>query len=441
MTITTQEYYKSAENQILEKISTIFGRDISLEMNPELKTLLEAISIMMYNAQRELLFLQQEFIENPLTYKTLARVEKLPAGLAKGKITFNATIIGISINETNTLQGVNNTLYDPLDTYESTSISIPIANISSDGLGTITVETSEDIISIATGNTVNLINVSDGDFNANNVVATVLNIRTLTYPKSIPAKTSGGGNIESTTLTVEAESQTFGEIGNLSNGKAVNILSPLQGLSTTGYVNFTNITGGTNEETDEALSGRITVKLSQDITTNNDANMRNKALEFPGTTRAWVETSQITANINIWHMRDGSIPPFPETQDNTNLLNHLIDTGAISAGILYSNIIVQSPAELQYNIQFTVIYSELNNQEYKNLIKDSLDKLFEVLDLNQRATTANIKSVITTQTIGFYPEILNTDLLLDNLIDGLVITYNTSVTGVVMSKLGTITYP
>jgi hypothetical protein len=441
MTITAQNYYKSGENQILEKISTIFGRDISLEMNPELKTLLEAISIMMYNAQRELLFLQQEFIENPLTYKTLARVEKLPAGLAKGKITFNATIIGIAINETNTLQGVNNILYDPLDTYESISISIPIANISSDGLGIITVETSEDIISIATGNTVNIINVSDGDFNANNVVATVLNIRTLTYPKSIPAKTSGGGNIESITLTVEAESQTFGEIGNLSNGKAVNILSPLQGLSTTGYVNFTNITGGINEETDETLSGRIAVKLSQDITTNNDANMRNKALEFPGTTRAWVETSQITANINIWHMRDGSIPPFPETQDNTNLLNHLIDTGAISAGILYSNIIVQAPAELQYNIQFTVIYSELNNQEYKNLIKYSLDKLFEVLDLNQRATTANIKSVITTQTIGFYPEILNTDLLLDNLIDGLVITHNTSVTGVVISKLGTITYP
>ena len=324
MTITTQNYYKSGENQILEKISTIFGRDISLEMNPELKILLEAISVMMYNSQRELLFLQQEFIENPLTYKTLARVEKLPAGLARGKISFNANTIGLTINETNILQGVNNVLYTPLDTYESSLMSLQINSISSDGLGIITVITSEDITSIASGNIVNIINVADNDFDISDVVVTIANLRTLTYSKNIIAKTSSGGNIEAIILTAEVESQTFGNIGNLSNGNILNILAPLQDLSSTGYVHFTNITGGIDEETDESMSRRIAIKLSQDITTNNDANMRNKVLEFPGTTRAWVETSQITANINIWHMRDGNIPPFPETQDNTNLLNYLI---------------------------------------------------------------------------------------------------------------------
>ena len=140
-------------------------------------------------------------------------------------------------------------------------------------------------------------------------------------------------------------------------------------------------------------------------------------------------------------MRDGSTPPFPETQDNINLLNHLIGTGSISAGLLYSNIVVQAPIELKYHIQYTVIYSQLNNEDYKTLIVESLEKIFNTLDLNQRATTANIKSVITSQTIGFYPAILNEDLLLDNLIDGIIVTYDTAITGVIISTLGTITYP
>jgi len=70
-----------------------------------------------------------------------------------------------------------------------------------------------------------------------------------------------------------------------------------------------------------------------------------------------------------------------------------------------------------------------------------VEKIFNTLDLNQRATTANIKSVITSQTIGFYPAILNEDLLLDNLIDGIIVTYDTAIAGVIISTLGTITYP
>jgi len=440
MSLTTQHYYRAGENKLIEGIKQEFGRELSLETNPEIRVILEVISMLLYISQREELFLQQQFIENPLTYKTLAGVEKLPAGIAKGKITFNATVVGISIDETKTLQGVNNILYNPLDIYKSVAISITILNIASDGIGTVTVETAEDIISVATGNTVNIVNVNDSDFNINNVVVTVTSLRTLTYSKSISAKTSTGGSIESITLTAEVESQTFGEVGNLNKGQGVNILAPLQDLSTTGYVNFTNITGGIDEESDEAVSGRISIKLSEDITTNNDANMRNKALEYPGTTRAWVETSQVTANTNVWHMRDNSIPPFPTTQDNTNLLNHLISVGAVNTGILYSNIIVQAPTKLEYTIEFTVMYSQINNEEYKTLIKDSLDRLFGALDLNQRATTSNIKSVITSQTIGFYPEILNTNSLLDDLINGIIITHDTSITGVVISTLGTITY-
>jgi uncharacterized phage protein gp47/JayE len=441
MAITPQQYYKIGENKLIEQIQQRFGRKISLEDNPELRTTLEAISVLLYNSQREIKYLQQQFIEDPLTYQTLTRTTKLPASLAKGKITFNATIVGVTIDETNTLQGANNIFYDPLDTYESIAISIPILNITSDGLGTITVETSVDLNLIATGNIANIVNVDDSDFDANDVIINITGLRTLTYSKSISAKTSTGGNIESITLTIEVESQTFGEIGNLSNGKIVNILSPLANLSVNGYVNFTNITGGTDEESDEAFGSRILIKLSQDITTNNDANMRNKALECPGTTRAWVETSQLTSIINVWHMRDGSTPPFPTEQDNDNLKNHLINTGAISAGIRYDNVIVQAPTDLSYNIEFTILYNELNNDQYKNTISQSLQKLFDTLDLNQKGSISSIKSTITTETITFYPEISQTSTLLDNLIDGIIITYDTTITGVIIATLGTITYP
>lgn len=441
MTITPQQYYKIGENKLIEQVQQRFGRELSLEDNPELRTTLEAISVLLYNSQKETRYLQQQFIEDPLTYQILTRTTKLPAGLAKGKVTFNATVVGVSINETNTLQGVNNIFYNPLDTYESVSISIPILNIESDGLGVITVETSVDLNSIATGNTANIVGVNDSDFDTNDTIINITGLRTLTYSKSISAKTSTGGNIQSITLTAEVESQTFGEIGNLSNGKITNILSPLVNLSVNGYVNFTNITGGVDEETDEAFGSRILVKLSQDITTNNDANMRNKALEYPGTTRAWVKTSQLTSIINVWHMRDNSTPRFPTIQDNDNLKNHLINTGAISAGINYNNVIVQAPTGLSYNIEFTILYNDLDNDEYKDRISQSLQKLFDTLDLNQKATIASIKSTITTETIAFYPEILQTNALLDNLIDGINVTYNTSITGLVISTLGVITYP
>lgn len=439
--ITTQEYYKAGENFFLKEIDKIFGRSISLETNPEIKIILECVSMMLYNAQREMLFLQQEFIENPLTYKKLVAVEKLQASLANGKVSFNANTAGVLINETNVLQGVNNVLYTPLDVYESKLVSMQIDSISSDGIGTITVTTLEDIVSIASGNMISIVNVTDSDFNINNTVATIVNLRTLKYSKNISLKTSNGGNIEAITLTAEVESQTFGNVGNLTNGSIVNILAPLQNLSSTGYVNFTNITGGADEESDESLSSRISIKLSEDITTSNDANMRNKALEFPGTTRAWVKTSEVTKNTNVFHMRDNSIPPFPTIQDDTNLLNHLINVGAIPVGIFESNIIVKAPTELKYNIQYAIIYNELNNEEYKSLINENLQKLFNNFDLNQRATISNIKSIITTQTINFYPAILNQDLLLDNLIDGISILYDNTITGTIISTLGTITYP
>ncbi len=229
--ITTQAYYKAGENLFLKEIDKIFGRSISLETNPEIKIILECVSMMLYNAQREMLFLQQEFIENPLTYKKLVAVEKLQASLANGKVSFNANTTGVLINETNVLQGVNNVLYTPLDVYESKLVSMQIDSISSDGIGTITVTTLEDIVSIASGNMINIVNVTDSDFNINNTVATIVNLRTLKYSKNISLKTSNGGNIEAITLTAEVESQTFGNVGNLTNiylfGVKVEVVKPV----------------------------------------------------------------------------------------------------------------------------------------------------------------------------------------------------------------------
>lgn len=441
-----KEIYQLGENKAIQSFAKRLGVDFSFENNPEIREIFVGYSAGLYNATKEVLHTLQEFITNPENMQTIAGITPLPASLAKGRITFNATAIGISMGAVNNLQGVNNQLYTILDTFTSQNVTLPIVNISSNGLGTVTVEVGLDITTIATGNKINISGVSDTDFNTTNVIANITSLRTLTYSKSIPLKSSSGGNVTALTLTVQAIAQEYGEIGNLSGGKVVNNLNPITNVSSVGYVNFTNITGGVSAETRTATNNRISAKLKNPTTTNNDANMKNIALTFPGTTRAWVNTIFISGTqifTYIYHMRDNSVPAFPTAQDNENLREFLLDNGQPNAGIpsgrspeQYS---VLAPTNLEYDISFGLMFAELDNDKYKDTIKSSILKAFEQLELGDRMSLSIVKSVITNQTKQYYPDILYTDL--DALINAVGITYDTGNTEAgVISTLGNIIY-
>jgi uncharacterized phage protein gp47/JayE len=254
----------------------------------------------------------------------------------------------------------------------------------------------------------------------------------------LPASTSNGGIITAIVLPIIVQSQDFGKKTEIINGEDIYLINI--NTQDKAYVNFTNIIGGVDAETETDADIRTKAELSKPQLTMNDAAMETSARTFPGTSDVFVKTSPVDGTINVYHMRrDNNIPLFPTPQDNENLRNYLIEN-ALPSGLRPSVLFVQAPTQALYDIFFSFLPSQLKNQAFVNIIEASLTSEFANYTLNdglgQTVPTARIESVVTNSISKNYSGI---NPSLDAIINGLIVT-TPSPNPTNLPTLGSITY-
>lgn len=113
------------------------------------------------------------------------------------------------------------------------------------------------------------------------------------------------GTISGGTATVAITASTEGAIGNLDAGETLTLVSPISGIDSQGTVAAGGLTGGTDEETDEALRARLLLRLQDPPHGGSAADYEIWALEVSGVTRAWVFEEWLGAGtVGVFFVRD-----------------------------------------------------------------------------------------------------------------------------------------
>lgn len=434
--INPQKFYDTLVSQHEQEMKLKYPL-YSIKQDPVLDSIFKAQAM----ARAQFLYIAHTEIEaknkDMRNYTTIAGTKQLPASKSTGRATFQATAAGIALPQTTLIKGQNGELYNLQDQYISKVVTYTILSVASDGSGKITLTTNEDILELATNIRCNIAGVSDSTFNQSNATITVTGLRTIEYSKQIPTSNSTGGTISATVLPIVVQSQNFGSQTEILNGADVYLLNI--NTQDKAYVNFTNIIGGVDAESEEELLLRTKEVLGNPLLPMNDANMEVIARTFPATRDVYIKTSEANGVINVYHMCGSNTPQFPTTQDNENLRNYLLEK-ALPSGLKPSLLIVQGPTQASYNLHFNFLPSALKNQEFINTITTSLYALFQTYTLQdglgQSVPISSIEANITNAILKNYS---NINPVLDAIITGLNVAVPPTLP-TNLPTLGTVTY-
>lgn len=127
-----------------------------------------------------------------------------------------------------------------------------------------------------------------------------------------PADEGAGASADYTTASVPVESNDFGAFTNLDSGTQLRLQSPIVGVDDTLTVDFDEVGGGTDQETDTQLRARMLDRIQNPVAHFNASDITEKAKEVAGVTRVFVqEITPSVGQVTVYFMRDNDINPIP----------------------------------------------------------------------------------------------------------------------------------
>ena len=169
---------------------------------------------------------------------------------------------------------------------------------------------------VAAGGTIPFVGTNGADIPANTLLHSRYGYEYATGPDTI---ISGAGANVSVVCTVT------GAAGNLAEGEVLTVVSPLPGVQSS--VTLVNpITGGVDQETNEALQVRYFARVRNPIQGGSETDYVEWALGFPGVTRAWCIPCRMGAGTVLvaFMMDDIYGDGIPLTANATALYDYLL---------------------------------------------------------------------------------------------------------------------
>jgi uncharacterized phage protein gp47/JayE len=262
-----------------------------------------------------------EFLERWGSYKSITRNA---ASQAQGFITIsgiNGTFVGLGT----TFSSDEGVQYSTLSNVTVTSQSINVTSIIRVG-NIATVTTPSDHL-LASGIEVTIAGANETDYNGTYPI-TVISSTEFTYTISTTPSTPATGTITAgfTTASVEVQSLTTGSNTNQGSGIALVVDTPIAGLNDTGYVQFGQLGGGTEIESDENLRVRILEAYQNPISFFNTAQITAQAKLVPGVTRVFVKpTAPDVGQVTIYFTRDNDTNIIPSLSEVTAVKNKILE--------------------------------------------------------------------------------------------------------------------
>jgi len=303
-----------------------------------------------------------------------ARLKNLtlnPATQAEGYITCTGTA-GTAIPAGTTWQTTDGITLESQNLIDVSNQTLSVLSLTRSGATAIVTTASNH--NLATGVSVIIAGAVETDYNGTFQIV-VTGLDTFTYTLTATPTTPATGTIFAsfTTASVLVKSQDFGQQANVSAGASVTIGTPIAGLASEAVVQYGEISGGADIETDAELQERLTEKWQNPGTPFAASNIEAKAKEVSGVTRVWVvEATPEAGKVTIYFTRDNDDSPIPSAGEVAEVKEKILTIKPAHTPDAY--VIVNAPTALAINFTFTTLNP--NTDEMKLAITEALEQFF-----------------------------------------------------------------
>lgn len=329
-------------------------------------------------------------------------VTRNPATVASGFVTFTGTVSG-SIPLATVLSRSDGLLYE---TKASALIASQVFSVSSlTRSGTTATATTATDHRVAIGMQVTMAGADQTEYNGTFTVTSVSSDTSFSYTVSGSPVTPATGTITMSFdgVSVEVESQDSGQDVNIVAGGVLTLSTPIVNVDNTVYVQFSEVSGGTDEESDEDFRARIIFKIQNPAPPNSETDIENRAKEVSGVTRVWVfSATPASGQITTYFVRDDDDNIIPSSGEVDAVKDKLLERKP--AHMSNADFIVSAPTPVSINITFSSLSP--NTTEMRNAINANLDDFFRSdNDVSVDITLLDIENTIynTIDDLGNRP--------------------------------------
>lgn len=371
-----------------------------------------------------------EFLERWAQYEGLARFS---ATASDGYITVTGTVATVipALTEWRT---ADNLIFSSIAVGSVSNISASVSSLTRSGY-TVTATTST-AHEMATGIEVTISNADFADYNGTFEI-TVLSQTTFQYTITTTPTTPD----TSLTITadfdgasIEVEANEPGVDGNLESGAELQITTPIVGLDDAAFVQYLGLTGGGDEETDDALRERVLYSRANPVANFNESAIILQAMTVAGVTRVWVNRiTPYVGAVTVAFVRDDDADLIPDTGEVQDVYDALYEI--LPAQTDPNDLVVLAPTAVEVDFTFSALSPDTSTM--RTAIENNLAAFF--LDIAQYETDIDedkYRSAIINTYDAETGDTLETFTLIDP-IPGSDISISTNEIGV----LGAVVFP
>lgn len=249
---------------------------------------------------------------------------------------------------------------------------------------------------------VTIIGAVETQYNVVSAMITVTALNTFTYQvigsPSTPA--TGTITVSHTSIPVFVTSVGFGQLENQIAGTELKLQSPIVGVSDQLNVDFGEIGGGTDKETDTGLRLRLLDRIQNPVAMFNVAAIISIAKTISGVTRVFVqEITPSVGQVTVYFMRDDDINSIPTASEVLTVNNKIQSIRPANTDIV--DVIVLSPTGISVDFTFTTLSpntSTMKNAITANLQQFFAEETFVGSNINQDSYRSAIFNTVDTVT-------------------------------------------
>lgn len=300
-------------------------------------------------------------------------IDRNPASTADGFLTIEGVLstvipIGTAFQSSNSLE------FKTLATVSIGTHILAVTSITRSG-STATVTTFADDHKLAVNINVEILGADQAEYNGTFQISEIIALNKFKFEVTGTPATPATGTITSTSITasLEVQSTIFGQTANLPAGEALTIATPILGVNTNGYIQFGQISGGTDIEDDEDYRARYLETYRDQPALFNVATIIATAKTISGVTRVFVEEiTPAPGQVTVYFTRDNDesiIPSAGEVADVKAALDAIKP-----AHMETDDLIVAGPIPNPVDFVFTSLVP--NNTTMQASIQANLDQFF-----------------------------------------------------------------
>lgn len=261
----------------------------------------------------------------------------------------------------------------------------------------------------------------------------VTGLDTFTYSVDAGAATPATGTILAgfTTASIEVLSDDYGIDANIDAGAEVTFSTPIAGVDQSAYVQFGEISGGVDIESDADYKIRVDDAWRNPVALFNSASIISKTKEIAGVTRVWVdEITPAAGQVTIYFVRDNDVSIIPSAGEVATVKAKILTIKDATTDD--NDVIVSAPTPVTVNFTFTAISPDTATM--RTALENNLDQMFK-----ERTNVS--EDILEATYLGAIINTIDTETG-DNL-DSFTLTSpsgNISITTGEIGVLGTITF-